>query len=500
MNTIFRYTTAALISISLLSGCTGSFDKVNTDPDNPTPEDVSSTNVLAFCERYASDNMFDEWFDLNESCGFSGQIAKWMYCDEGYYLFRPNVNSTSWNICYRTASNLGSIIKNEDPESNMYAAATIFRAQMFQIATDRWGNIPYTQACMLSNDETSIAQPAYDTQESIYRSLLEDLKKAVETLDESGDALGSGDVLLGGDITAWKKYGNALRLRMAARMAQADANSAQAVFMEILSNPAKYPIPEGNIDNVFFTEWGGEYPEPWADYYNTRKLEYGVSKLMIDTFTALDDPRIDVYAKPTAEWSSGAVGVPKYCGYQNGLRTTAITSKYSAIGDRFQDKSGSLTGFSPWLRSCEVYFAISYAASLGFTPADYTYTQETAYRKAVLLSLEENGITGQTANDYVDTGAGHYDGTKSQLFTQWWISVFKNGQEAWSLFRMSGYPEGNVVAPESMYPGHNTPPMAYGYPDTERNLNGTNCSVESAAEVDYFWGKQMWWDRRPGLK
>lgn len=497
MNTIFRYTAAALISLAFLSGCTSSFEEVNTDPDNPTPESVSSTNVLAFCERYATDNLFDEWFDMNESCGFSGQLAKWMYCDEGYYLFRPSVNSSSWNICYRTASNLSSILRNEDPTSNMYAAATIFRAQIFQIATDRWGNIPYTEACQLSNDETSIAQPAYDTQESIYTALLADLKTAVETLDESGDALGSGDVLLGGDITAWKKYGNALRLRMAARMARKNETAAKAVFTEILSDTGRYPIPEGNDDNIFFTEWGGEYPEPWADYYNTRKLEYGLSKLMVDTFTALDDPRIEVYACPTAEWSSGAVGVPKYNGYQNGLRTTAITSKYSAIGDRFQDKSGSLTGFSPWMRSCEVYFAISYAASLGFsTPG---FTQETAYDLAVRLSLAENGITGQSVENYMTAG-GKYDASQEQLFTQWWISVFKNGQEAWSLFRMSGYPTGNIVAPESMYPGHNTPPMAYGYPDTERNLNGTNCAKESAAEDDYFWGKQMWWDIRQGLE
>src|SRR5574344_966974 len=87
-----------------------------------------------------------------------------------------------------------------------------------------------------------------------------------------------------------------------------------------------------------------------------------------------------------------------------------------------------------------------------------------------------------------------------QLFSQWWISVFKNEMEAWSLFRMSGYPAGNVIAPNSCYVGHNTPPMCYGYPDSERNLNQTNCAAESAAEVDYFWGKQMWWDVRTGLK
>lgn len=497
MNTLFKYTTTALISLSVFSGCTGSFEDINTDPDNPSPEQVSSTNVLAFCERYASENIFNDWFDLDESCGFSGQIAKWQNTDEGYYLFRPSVNNSSWNVCYRTASNLAYILRNEDPESNMYAAATIFLAQIFQITTDRWGNVPFSQSCQLSRDETSIAQPVYDSQKSIYFTLLRNLKDAVETLDEnSEEGLGDADVLLNGDITAWKKYGNALRLRMAARIANVCPDTAKAVFNEILSDSETYPIPVSNADNIFFTEWGGEYPEPWANFYHTRQQEYGISKLLVDTLLALVDPRIEIYANPTANWLEGVAGAPKYNGRQHGLREKAIVAQYSPIGDRFQDKSGTLTGFSPWLRSCEVWFAISYAASKGYNTGGIT--QQEAYERAVELSLEENGIESGITAAYLASG-GKYDGSMKQLFTQWWISVFKNGQEAWSLFRMSGYPEGNIVAPGSMYPGHNTPPMAYGYPDTERNLNGTNCSKESAKEVDYFWGKQMWWDVRQGL-
>ncbi len=69
MKQIINYITLSVLTLSLLS-CTKSFDEVNTDPDNPTPEMVKSTNMLAFCERYASDNLFDEGFDLNETSGF----------------------------------------------------------------------------------------------------------------------------------------------------------------------------------------------------------------------------------------------------------------------------------------------------------------------------------------------------------------------------------------------------------------------------------------------
>ena len=126
-----------LFSTLLTASCTGSFDDVNTDPDSPLTSEVPSTNILAYCERYASSNMFDTWFDINESCGFSGQIAKWMYQQEGYYNFRPAVNNSSWQICDDVAANLKDILDKENETSNMWAVATIFQCQIWQVKTDR---------------------------------------------------------------------------------------------------------------------------------------------------------------------------------------------------------------------------------------------------------------------------------------------------------------------------------------------------------------------------
>jgi hypothetical protein len=490
---IYNYKISILLMaiVLMITGCTSSFNQVNTDPDNPSAESVPATNILAYSLRYSADNMFDSWFDLNESEGFSGQIAKWMYNDEGYYSFRPTVNTQSWNVCYYTVSNLQAIINKSTEGSNMWAVATIFQCQIFQVISDRWGNVPYSDALKLAN---GVTKPTYDKQSNIYPDLLKRLKTAVNALDATGDKLGDGDVLLNGNIAAWKKYGNSLRLRIAARIANIDPSDAKSTFEEILGNPTTYPVLESNTDNVFF-QWKNEYPEPYADYFLTRPNEYGVSKLMIETLKGTNDPRLSVYAKPTTNYTNGVSGSTQYAGYQNGLEAAASVAAYSGIGTRFMSVN-SLTGFSPWLRSCETYFAIAYAASKGWNVG---LTQQAAYEKAVTLSIEENGGTSTDASTFL-AGGGKYDGTQAQLFTQWWVSVFKNGMEAWSLFRMSGYPAGNGIAPDSFYPNHNTPPMCYGYPDTERNLNAENCKPEAASESDYFWGKQMWWDTRVGLK
>ena len=203
--------------------------------------------------------MFDEWFDLNESCGFSGQIAKWMYTQEGYYNFRKTVNSSSWRVCDRVNGNLKTILDKEDSKSNMWAVATIFQCQIWQIKSDRWGNIPYwtttTGSSMKSEAyrlEDGIAAPAYDKQSDIYPDLLDRLAKAVAILEggEATDEIGIGDGLLNGDIEAWAKYGNALRLRIAARIANIAPELAKKTFETVAADVDN--LPASNDDNVFF--------------------------------------------------------------------------------------------------------------------------------------------------------------------------------------------------------------------------------------------------------
>lgn len=483
----------------LAMSCTSSFEEVNKDPDNPLASDVPSTNILAYCERHASENLFNHWFDLNESCGFSGQIAKLMYTQEGYYNFRPIKNNGCWEACDYVLSNLKDIIDKESPESNMWAVATIFQCQMWQIKTDRWGNIPYwttTKDTSLKNEayqlESGITAPAFDKQSDIYPDLLARLEKAVSVLEngKSNDNIGIGDGLLYGDINAWAKYGNALRLRIATRIADVAPEFAKKTVEAVAAD--KDNIPAGNTDNVFFN-WNAEYPEPWADYYLSRQNEYGVSELMINTLQdVLRDPRLEVYATPIrADHQS-------YVGYPIGTKATALVQNYSQIGERFQNHSG-VTGFSPWLRSCEVYFQLAYAASKGWNVG---MSQQEAYTKAVTLSLEENSVNQNAIDSYLASDAVK-DATTDNIFTQWWISLYKNGQEAWSVYRMAPTDtylfKNNKIAVDSYYPNHNCPPLSYTYPDTERNLNPA-CKTEAANEVDHFWGKKMWWDTREGVK
>jgi len=125
-------------------------------------------------------------------------------------------------------------------------------------------------------------------------------------------------------------------------------------------------------------------------------------------------------------------------------------------------------------------------------------TAEEAYNKAVIASLEENGIAQADIDAYM-AGAGAFDGTLEQVYWQEWIALFKQGMEAWSLFRRTGVPTTHYVAPGSAYTGHNSPPFRYPYPQNELTLNGANSKQYINEVKDDFWGKQMWWDKRTGV-
>jgi hypothetical protein len=155
------------------------------------------------------------------------------------------------------------------------------------------------------------------------------------------------------------------------------------------------------------------------------------------------------------------------------------------------------TGFTPYFRASETYFELAEAAFLGWNVG---IGAEEAYNKAVTLSLEENGIDSDAIKTYLG-GSAKWDGTVGKLYDQWWISLYKNGMEAWSLYRRTGYPTENYIAPgrPSTYANHNTPPFRLPYSIDEEGLNAAQLKLVSDQVKDDFWGTQMWWDTRKGV-
>lgn len=481
-------------------GCTDSFDDINKDPDNAA--EVPNANLLAYSIYYTSYRFYDRWFALDEPMTFCGYVSKMSYIDESRYSFRTGVQDSNWEYLYRILNNVMDIQRRAGEVSvNLLSVAKVLEVHLMQIATDRWRDVPYTDAVRMNEGYLT---PAYDTQEKIYPAMLAKLKEAADAFDEGGhDDISEGDLMFEGDVTKWQKYCNSMRLRLAIRISEVEPALAKSTIEEVLGNPDKYPVMESNSDNAFFWWQGSDsnYYEPVANAYRTRKTEFCASDVMVDNLLENDDPRISTFFTPTpASQTEGDVdytdGTPVYRGYTIGAAQNATAKLYSVWGYKYGQDLG---GFSPWMRVAEVYFHIAEAAMLGYDTGTYG-NAETNYNKAIIFSMEENEVSDADAQAYL-ANAGKFDNTLKKLWYEEWVAMFKQGMEGWSLYRRTGVPENNYIAPgrPSQYANHNVPPLRSPYPATELNLNGTNNAPYNAEVVDNLWGKPMWWDTREGV-
>ena len=488
---------AAVMSTTV--GCTDSFKEINTDPDNAI--EVPNGSLLAYVQYFTSACFYDRWFALDEPMTFCGYVSKQSYIDESRYQYRTGVQDSNWSYIYRTMNNIMDIQSRATESPNLMNVAKVMEVHVMQIATDRWRDVPYSDAIKMGE---GILNPTYDTQEKIYPALLAKLKEAADGFAEGGGDSLDGDLLFGGDITKWQKYCNSMRLRLAIRISGVDAALAKSTIEEVLGNPTKYPIMDSNDDNAFFWWQGSDsnYYEPVADAYRTRKTEFVASDVMVDYMNTNKDPRIGVYFTPTPSSQiegdeDYTDGTPVYRGYTIGAKDNAVAKLYSVWGYRYGQDLG---GFSPWMRVAEVYFHIAEAKMLGYNVGSYAATAEEAYNKAVAFSLEENEVSDADAANYL-AGAGKFDGTIKKIWYEEWVAMFKQGMEGWSLHRRTGVPENMYIAPgrPAQYANHNVPPLRSPYPSTERNLNTENNAKFDADVVDNLWGKPMWWDKREGV-
>ena len=490
-----------ILVLGLLIGvvsCTKDFEEMNINPNEPA--DAPSTNILAHSLRYVGDVFYDDWQGMNNFLSYGGQVTKIQYVDEARYEYRNSTVNNAWRDYYNTLMDQEVIIKKSVAEQtpNMQAVAMTLKYMLFQMATDQWKAIPYSEAL---RGEEGITNPVYDDQPAIYDGIITGLHVAADLYNAGGtDDLGSGDILYNGDFGKWQRFCNSLRLRVAMRISNVDAehNNARAkgIVDDIMANAAAYPLMGSNDDNAFMY-WPGAapYKEPWQENSETRD-DHGMCNVLIDWFKMYNDPRLPVYAFPGYE--DETTGDPVYTGnFPGAIDGTFRMDTISRIGARFRDDP---MGFTPFMRYSEVLFFLAEAA-LNWN--NVGQPAEDLYNAGIMASMEENGIAQADIDTYMaQAGVVWPDNTPeqyTQIYEQKWCAIFKQGQEVWAEARRTDVPFMDP-APGSPFAGHNRQPFRYPYCVNEFNLNNANLSQKTGGIVDHFWGQQMWWDTRTGVQ
>lgn len=263
----------AVIGGSMLTSCSDSYmEKLNTDETKAEKLDPNAQLTTGLLQTYGDFGMMDAY-----RCyvtGFTQYYAGgWNVSNYAGAVHADNdMMRTIWDQLYNVSiKNLVDAIYNTDDRPNLNAALHIHRAYLMAVLTDTYGDVPCTEAGLGFLE--GIANPKYDTQKDIYYWIFDELETAINQLGTGNDRI-TGDVTsLAGDVDAWKRYANSLRMRYAMRLSKADPEKAKAEFLKALNAPCGY------IDNLSQNAYVKYIDGPFTLYDGSRDLDFRVNAL-----------------------------------------------------------------------------------------------------------------------------------------------------------------------------------------------------------------------------
>ncbi len=403
---------------------------------------------------------------------------------------------------------------------NINAVSTILRAFDMHRMTDLHGDIPYTQAGYgLESEENWF--PKYENQKDVYAAIVKDVKAARDKLSATAKPLGAQDVVYGGDITKWKKFANALLMRIGMRMQKKDEAGGKAIFAEAFASGTF----TSNADNGTIKYLNG--PSGFNrnglndGYWNTYKYsrDCKISKTFIDWMQANKDPRLMIVSGGTGNPDTPAawnVDPTAQKGMPNGFTSTTIlegTTLSAADKTEFNKAGVGRTMFSMLnLKYCDwedPYYLISFAET-------ELMTAEAAVRGWVTANADDKfksgvtaAITSWTAFDPSFTRspadidayvagrkfAAASNNDKYRLIgEEFWAATWLNDIESYSNWRRTGFPVLTPTKDANRYKQINEIPRRLIYWESEISSNPANYKAASDRMGGDEFTSKVWWD------
>lgn len=211
-----------LLALTLFA-CDNYLD-VNTDPNKLQFDQVQPDKLLpaaqvgAYRVQAISMNQLGNVF--SNAWGANVQTFTGGYAKE----FQLNIDNSFytgiWDGLYLRVNNFQKIIEfpnNNGENDNYIAVAKILKAYYMQYIVDLYGDAPYTEAFMGGANVT----PRYNDDQFIYRQLLTGLDEARALIDAGNSNavdISAYDVMLHGNMPAWRDFANTIELKMLLRM------------------------------------------------------------------------------------------------------------------------------------------------------------------------------------------------------------------------------------------------------------------------------------------
>lgn len=452
-------------------GCTKFDDSYYKDPNNPST--ASGTQLIANAQLYLP-SISSSAYGVH----YPQYLSLTIYTDNSRYV-STNFSFTSWYtgpIIDLQKALTNPLDANEGPVANQLAVAKILKSYFMWFMTDRWGDLPYTEAAKAAANFS----PKYDKQKDIYDSLF-------ILLDQANAAFVAGniknDIVYNGDVAKWKKLGNTIHALMALRLSKVDPAKGKAEFAKAIANG----IMTANTDNLVFPHLADATMENY--WYNsfTRlgRQWYALSEPLVDYMKPLNDPRLPVFGEKNNAGQYVGLEYGKEAGNSNDIPLISLLG----TGLRQQNSPVYLVTYA------QALFAKAEAAKLGWIDGGDAVAK-TNYEEAIRQSILQWTKSTTGVDTFLLNPDVVYSPTDAikQIAYQRWVHLFLHGYEGWAEWRRTGYP--TLTAPAGANGGQI--PRREGYPTQEPNINKANYDAAVAA---FPYGgtdglnTRVWWDK-----
>ena len=473
-----------LIFISFIS-CKKFLD-VNTTPNNPTavpPNTILPTTTIGM--GFANSNDLDRATSAlaQHIAGVGNQTA-------AYDVYNLDGNfDNQWNgeIYGINLSDLQILIDQYSETSPAYSGiAKLEMAYLFSIATDIWGEVPYSQAAQ----GLKFTNPRFDKQEDIYQgnsalgitSLFDLVKSGLADLAKTSNVFvpGSDDIVYKGDRTKWARMGNTLLLKFAIQISNKNPALATSTIASVITG------------NNYINSNALDFEVPFAASVGNQNALYTFNNL-----NRTGDQMLSTRLLNLEKSLNDTVRLAKFFTKPNGVFTSfdnGATGAAPALATRSKYNT-YLTGTSGeapirLLTYAQVKFILAESALILGT----TGVANTFYQEGITASMQKVGMTAAEISNYFTTNptvvtlSGTTEQQRAQIITQKYIAWIGNGIEAYNDYRRTGYPPLTLVN-NAQGDNPNVIPTRLPYTITELSSNPNAPNPRPKTDVKLWFAK-----------
>ena len=481
-----------LIGFGVLYSCSSQLD-INKNPDRLTPADLALNVELPISIAGIAGVQGSEWAIIGgiwaQMFTQSAGSNQYKTIDDYSLSTSDRISTDGWRYAYDALQDIRNVKANALVQENWnyYLIATVLESYSFQMLTDWYGDIPYTEA----NDPT-IFQPNFDDAQAVYDGIITALDDALgrNLASSIGIVPNQDDLVFGGNMSNWTKFANTLKLRIFLRQTEARPAVASAGITAMLNSGVQFLDVDAamtgftdapNISNPFYetdrrqlnTKGNIRASTTMHSYLETNSDE------RINTFygagLSLDQGNFDTSDDPT---SFSIINLSPLSDIYFISAAQSYFMQAEAL-ERYSGGTGAKTAYDAGV-----------AAAFNKAPNFYDNTVAEDNQTWVFDAPYDSApyIAGGGAYEY-PTG-GSMDDKMKAIITQKWIASFPdNGAEAFFEWQRTGIPNTSTVPQDDLgyVPGEFAVsvagklgtgfPQRLLYPNTETSRNANTPTV-----------------------